>query len=216
MFLTSSGHVKLGDLNVSKVNKAGMLHTQTGTPCYASPEIWNDKPYTFSSDIWSLGCLIYELAALCPPFEARDMRNLYRKVTRGTFTDIPDCYSGDLKNLLKVMLHSNPVFRPTCKGILQMPCVKKNMGYSHMEPQGTNELLQTINYAKNRHFNRDLLPKASYGRRGSPGSSQNKENEAFHKRSRSVGKEKSVSERKELVQLKRPPMKEFHLRNRIF
>ena len=44
------------------------MQTQTGTPYYASPEVWNDKPYDSKCDIWSLGCVIYELASLCPPF----------------------------------------------------------------------------------------------------------------------------------------------------
>ena len=40
IFLTKDGIVKLGDLNVSKIAKAGILQTQTGTPYYASPEVW--------------------------------------------------------------------------------------------------------------------------------------------------------------------------------
>lgn len=63
VFLNKEGKVKLGDLNVSKVAKLGLLKTQTGTPYYASPEIWQDKHYDSKSDIWSLGCVIYELAA---------------------------------------------------------------------------------------------------------------------------------------------------------
>lgn len=55
VFLNKDGTAKIGDLNVSKVAKKGLLFTQTGTPYYASPEIWNDKPYNSQSDIWSLG-----------------------------------------------------------------------------------------------------------------------------------------------------------------
>jgi NIMA (never in mitosis gene a)-related kinase 1/4/5 len=59
----------VGDMNVSKVAKENeFLSTQTGTPYYASPEVWNDKPYDQKSDIWSLGCMIYELCTLKPPF----------------------------------------------------------------------------------------------------------------------------------------------------
>ncbi len=54
-----------------------MLHTQTGTPYYASPEVWKDKPYDSKSDIWSLGCVLYEMAALVPPFRAAHMTGLY-------------------------------------------------------------------------------------------------------------------------------------------
>jgi NIMA (never in mitosis gene a)-related kinase 1/4/5 len=76
LFLTKEGVLKLGDLNVSKVAKRGMLQTQTGTPYYASPEVWKDKPYDFKSDIWSVGCVLYEMCALNPPFRAQDMNGL--------------------------------------------------------------------------------------------------------------------------------------------
>lgn len=61
LFLTKAGVVKLGDLNVSKVAKKGLLRTQTGTPYYCSPEVWKDQPYDHRSDIWSLGCVLYEM-----------------------------------------------------------------------------------------------------------------------------------------------------------
>ena len=51
VFLSKDGKVKLGDLNVSKIAKEGMNHTQTGTPYYASPEVWKDDPYDTKSDI---------------------------------------------------------------------------------------------------------------------------------------------------------------------
>ena len=77
VFLCQDGSVKLGDLNVSKIAKFGLMKTQTGTPYYASPEVWQDKPYDAKCDIWSLGCVIYELATLNPPFLAPDMNSLY-------------------------------------------------------------------------------------------------------------------------------------------
>ena len=80
IFITEDGKYKLGDLNVSKVMKKGLAYTQTGTPYYASPEVWQDQPYDMKSDIWSLGCVMYELAALEPPFKAADLQSLYRKV----------------------------------------------------------------------------------------------------------------------------------------
>lgn len=59
VFCTSDRRYKLGDLNVSKVAKRGMARTQTGTPYYTSPEVWNDRPYDAKCDVWSLGCVVY-------------------------------------------------------------------------------------------------------------------------------------------------------------
>ena len=71
VFITKNGDAyKLGDLNVSKVAKMGLVYTQTGTPYYASPEVWRDQPYDDKSDIWSLGCILYEMCSLKPPFRA--------------------------------------------------------------------------------------------------------------------------------------------------
>lgn len=92
VFLCKDGSVKLGDLNVSKVAKYGMLQTQTGTPYYASPEVWQDKPYDSKCDIWSLGCVIYEMAAQHPPFLAQDMNGLYQRVIKGVYPSIPKQY----------------------------------------------------------------------------------------------------------------------------
>lgn len=73
-------------MNVSKVAKKGLLYTQTGTPYYASPEVWKDQPYDSKSDVWSLGCVVYEMAALKPPFRAEDMEGLYKRVIRGIYS----------------------------------------------------------------------------------------------------------------------------------
>lgn len=90
VFMYNNGTVKLGDLNVSKVMKNSLEYTQTGTPYYASPEVWKEEPYDTKSDIWSLGCVIYEIAALNLPFQATNMDELYHTVKRGVFESIPD------------------------------------------------------------------------------------------------------------------------------
>ena len=80
-------------MNVSKVAKKGLLFTQTGTPYYASPEVWKEKPYDNKSDIWSLGCVLYEMAALKPPFRAKDMEGLYKKVIKCDYPKLPNCFT---------------------------------------------------------------------------------------------------------------------------
>ena len=99
---------KLGDMNVSKVcNSKGLNYTQTGTPYYASPEVWRDEPYDNKSDVWSLGCVIYELTTLKPPFQASDMNSLFKKILKGQFAPIPEHFSNDLRTMLTNMLMVN-------------------------------------------------------------------------------------------------------------
>ena len=70
VFLDESNTVKLGDFGLSKALSSHTFFAQTyvGTPYYMSPELMQEKSYDSKSDIWSLGCLIYELCALKPPF----------------------------------------------------------------------------------------------------------------------------------------------------
>ena len=89
IFLTRDGEAKIGDLNVSKLAEKGLLYTQTGTPYYASPEVWRDVPYNTKSDVWSMGCILYEMTTLKPPFTAPDMSALYKKVLKGVYNPIP-------------------------------------------------------------------------------------------------------------------------------
>ena len=89
VFINSEGIYKLGDLNVSKIVKEGLAKTQIGTPFYASPEIWEGKPYDGKCDIWSIGCVIYEMAAQNPPFRAIDLKSLALKIKSGRFDNLP-------------------------------------------------------------------------------------------------------------------------------
>ena len=166
VFLFSNGSAKLGDLNVSKVAKRGLGYTQTGTPYYASPEVWKDKPYDNKSDVWSLGCVLYEMITLRPPFRAQNMEGLYNKVCKGQFSRIPDKFSDDLYKVVQFLLQVNPVSRPSCEQILNHPIVQKRIEYfksfaGEEEPEDTF-LLKTIHMPKNLLFLSDKLPKPNY------------------------------------------------------
>lgn len=105
IFLYQNGTAKIGDLNVSKILREQLSYTQTGTPYYASPEIWRDKPYDFKSDVWSLGVIFYEICELIVPFKADNLEELFKKVCRGVYPPInKERYSEHLTGVIKSML----------------------------------------------------------------------------------------------------------------
>ncbi|OMJ88081.1 hypothetical protein SteCoe_10066 [Stentor coeruleus] len=162
IFISREGVMKLGDLNVSKVNKRGLAYTQTGTPYYASPEVWKDQPYNSSSDIWSLGCVIYEMVALTPPFTASDMKGLYTKIIRGIYPDIPSQYSSDLSSIIKSLLQTNPSLRPNCDKILQLPLVQKYINIQLLPNLQKADLLSTIKFEPRMTNLKQKLPGPNY------------------------------------------------------
>ena len=128
IFITDDGTYKLGDLNISKVVKHGLARTQTGTPYYCSPEVWQDKPYGAKSDMWSFGCVLYEMCAQKPPFTATDIQGLYRKICAGVFPRIPNHYSNELADIISSLLKLNPSLRPSTHDLLKNPVVRRHCG----------------------------------------------------------------------------------------
>lgn len=166
IFLTKNGFAKIGDMNVSKVAAKGLLHTQTGTPYYASPEVWQDKPYSNKSDIWSLGCILHEMCALDPPFQAENMGGLYKKVLRGIPEKLPSPRSKELTELLGSLLSVNPSLRPSCDDILKNPAVRKNLNEKFWlrsaENLSKDSLLRTIRMPDTLNRLKERLPKSNY------------------------------------------------------
>ena len=171
IFLFSDGSAKIGDCNVSKVVYKGLGYTQTGTPYYASPEVWNDDPYDSKSDIWSLGCVTYEMLTLHPPFRAESMDGLYQKVIKGQYSKINNRYSNDIAEIIKFLLKVNPIDRPNCTQILKHPLVIKRIEF-FKEQEGLKEenfdemdegkLLKTLRVTKNMLFLSEQLPNPNY------------------------------------------------------
>ena len=128
IFLVKEKHqCKIGDMNVSKVIKEKVLLTQTGTPYYASPEVWRDEPYSYKSDLWSIGCVIYELCALHPPFNGKDLDDLFVNVCKGKVKRINNIYSDDLWNVIMMLLQIDVSKRVDCDGFLNCPIVIKKI-----------------------------------------------------------------------------------------
>lgn len=98
-----------------------LAKTGIGTPYYISPEIWKNQGYNEKADIYSLGCLVYEMCCLRRVYEGRDMKDLSRNVLRGQYRQIPQYYSVDLQNIVYKMLSQDPTKRPSVADILDMP-----------------------------------------------------------------------------------------------
>ena len=127
IFLMKNGICKLGDLNVAKVVENGLLRTQTGTPYFASPEIWEDKPYSFKSDIWSIGCILYQMAGLKMPFQGKNIKEVYYNLKNINIPPLPEIYSPDLMYMVKKLLKLNPDQRPSTQEILDDEIIKNRM-----------------------------------------------------------------------------------------
>ncbi|XP_052768507.1 serine/threonine-protein kinase Nek2-like isoform X1 [Mya arenaria] len=125
VFLDMDKNVKLGDFGLARVlhHETSFANTYVGTPYYMSPELVNNMSYNEKSDIWSMGCVLYELCALHPPFVASSQTELNRKIRLGDFDRIPKRYSEDLNTIISKMLHIEVTKRPSIEELLADPIV---------------------------------------------------------------------------------------------
>ena len=168
IFLTKNGFIKIGDLNVSTIAKKGVANTQTGTPYYASPEIWNDKPYNSKCDIWSLGCIIYEMANLHVPFRGTSLHQLYSKIMKGIYPQLSMRYSNDLKNIIRIILNVDAQKRPSAEELLKNEIILRKIREYGININNENKkyekamLIKTIKIPKNISQINKQLPQKRY------------------------------------------------------
>ncbi|KAG8452791.1 hypothetical protein GDO86_004545 [Hymenochirus boettgeri] len=137
IFLSNNGTVaKLGDFGIARMlnNTMELARTCVGTPYYLSPEICESKPYNNKTDIWSLGCVLYELCALKHPFEAGSLRQLVVKICRGRFEPIPTKYSYDMKILVAQLFKISSRDRPSINSVLKKPLIEKHI-HKYLSPE---------------------------------------------------------------------------------
>mmetsp|Transcript_97106 Transcript_97106/g.274489 ORF Transcript_97106/g.274489 Transcript_97106/m.274489 type:complete len:342 (+) Transcript_97106:146-1171(+) len=137
LFLTADGRLRIGDFGIAKVleNTAAFANTAIGTPYYLSPEICQERPYSWSSDMWAIGCILYEMTALRVPFDAPNIRSLVAKITRGPTPALPSRYSTELQRLCGDLLQREERRRPSSAEVLKYPIVQTEIRYMLKEEQ---------------------------------------------------------------------------------
>ena len=131
IFITRGFVVKLGDFGIARIldGTSEFAKTCIGTPYYLSPEICENKPYNNKSDLWAMGCVLYEMSTLKHAFKAGSMKNLVLKIIRGSYPPINSRYSYDLRNLVTALLRRNPKERPSLDSILRKGFIQKVGNY---------------------------------------------------------------------------------------
>ncbi|KAM7111400.1 serine/threonine-protein kinase Nek5 [Molossus nigricans] len=151
IFLSENGVVaKLGDFGIARVlnNSMELAQTCVGTPYYLSPEICQNKPYNNKTDIWSLGCVLYELCTLKHPFEGNSLHQLALKICQAHFAPVSPRFSSDLQSLISQLFKVSPQDRPSINSILKRPFLE-NLIAKFLTPEVIQE-----------EFNHTLIHKA--------------------------------------------------------
>eukprot|EP00163_Fabomonas_tropica_P006305 TRINITY_DN1588_c0_g2_i2.p1 TRINITY_DN1588_c0_g2~~TRINITY_DN1588_c0_g2_i2.p1 ORF type:complete len:668 (+),score=131.80 TRINITY_DN1588_c0_g2_i2:535-2538(+) len=117
IFIAADGSLRIGDLGLGREfsSKTMEAFSKVGTPLYMSPEVIHGDGYDFRSDVWSLGCVLYELTTLRSPFRAEgtNIYGIFKKIKNGEFKPIGDGYSQELRSMIHRMLSLEPEKRPS-------------------------------------------------------------------------------------------------------
>ena len=153
IFIKNNLTVKIGDFGIAKIlsSTSSYAHTFIGTPYYISPELCKDQPYNDKSDVWALGCVLYELCTLNHPFEGGTQVEIYEKIITQKFKSINPEYSSDLKKMIDLLLEKDEKKRPKMKDILKMKSVVDRANKYNIEL----DIYDTIDEEKNSFKNKN-------------------------------------------------------------
>lgn len=112
---------KIGDFGLSRTLNNGRKFAMTfaGSPLYMAPELVQGVKYSNKVDIWSLGCILFELCSLKPLFEASELFKIMQNITTKDIPSLSSMYSPDLENFLNIMMNRDPNERPSVENLLE-------------------------------------------------------------------------------------------------
>ena len=122
LLLTSTGMLKISGF---MVQHKGFRKADIGNDCYVPPEVWKGKLYNYKSDVWNVGCIMYELCTMFPPFKGTTLKELNDNILRGVYMPIPNRYSFDLRKVIQMMLIVNPSKRIAVNDVINCGIVQK-------------------------------------------------------------------------------------------
>ena len=157
IFIKNNLTVKIGDFGIAKIlsSTSSYAHTFIGTPYYISPELCKDQPYNDKSDVWALGCVLYELCTLNHPFEGGTQVEIYEKIITQKFKSINPEYSSDLKKMIDLLLEKDEHKRPKMKDILKMKSVIDRASKYNIELD-IYDTIEEENNIKNKYKNENI------------------------------------------------------------
>ena len=105
IFLEKDNNIRIGDFGISKILKQDLTNTSMGTPLYLSPEVINRENYGLKTDLWALGCILYELAMLKYTFSSYNMNSLMKKINNCKYVKISNpIYSSSIQNIVDLLI----------------------------------------------------------------------------------------------------------------
>jgi NIMA (never in mitosis gene a)-related kinase len=182
IFITSDGTLKLGDLGLGRIFSSQTVEalSRVGTPLYMSPEVIGGNGYDWKSDVWSLGCISYELAALRSPFKADDAKvslyELFQIISKGEYPAIESRYSEELRSLIDGMLRLKPTERFDAEQVLKVCLEQKDIAVKrpkidpYLVMDDIIEKLKLLNYESDfcKRFNRTPLSRIYFSHEEDP------------------------------------------------